>query len=87
MTDQQIWTVVCGVFGMALGVLWQASRWLRVWREESRQWRRLMQLYFEKQVNAPLPIDDDPDAPAESSLHLPAEDLEDLERWDEELHA
>lgn len=56
---------------------------LRMAQEESRRWRRLLQLYFEKQVHAPLPIDEDPTAPADSALNLPDDELEELERLQE----
>ena len=65
----------------ALLVLRDATRSLT---EESRRWRRLIQLYFEKQVNAPLPVDADPDEPVASSVHLPADVLEEIERQEEE---
>lgn len=61
-----------------------AMRELALWREESWRWRRLIQLYLEKRVSAPLPIDEDPNAPADSLLSLPDEDLDEIERQQEE---
>lgn len=63
----------CGMGFLAKQAVWSA-------REESRRWRRLIQLYLEKQVHAPLPIDEDPDAPAESVLSLPDEEMDEIER-------
>lgn len=80
MAEYARFVVAIGIVGV---VAWFLSEVLR----ESRRWRRLMQLYFEKQVAAPLPVDEDPDAPAESALHLPADELDELEREDEELDA
>ena len=52
---------------------------------EIRQWRQLVHAYLEKRVGVPLPVYEiDPAAPPESSLHLPPEDLDELEREDEE---
>lgn len=49
-------------------------------REESRIWRRLAQLVAEKLVHAPLPVDEHPTAPPESSLALPPDLQEELDR-------
>lgn len=74
--------IVIAVIGAAaVTIAWLCVRMVQ---EESRRWRRLMQLYFEKQVQAPLPIDEDPEAPAESALHLPDDEREELERQAEE---
>jgi hypothetical protein len=71
----------CVVLAWALVL---AHLWLVTLREESRRWRRLIQLYLEKQVHAVLPVDTDENESMVSALHLPAEDLEELEREDEE---
>lgn len=70
-------------FVVAIGIIAIAAWFFSELIWESRRWRRLLQLYFEKQVHAPLPIDEDPTAPAESALNLPDDELEELERLQE----
>lgn len=79
MSDTQgwVWIVVAGGFGF---ICLQA---VRIIEQESRRWRRLLQLYLEKQVGAPLPVDTDTDEEQGSSLHLPDDEREELERLDE----
>lgn len=76
--------IVAIAAGTAMGVLVFLHEIWAYSCEESRRWRRLIQLYLEKRVSAPLPIDEDPDAPAESLLSLPDEDLDEIERQQRE---
>lgn len=80
--DMVVGVTACSI--IVIVALWLVERTVR---EESHRWRRLIQLYMEKQLNAPLPVDTDEDGETGSSLHLPAEELEELEREDEEEEA
>lgn len=77
----QAWIAIALIAMVLFTMSWLA---IRVAQEESRRWRRLIQLYLEKRVSAPLPIDEDPNAPADSLLSLPDEDLDEIERQQEE---
>lgn len=75
-----MWFVICAVSALVFICCMTIFIVMGRVEEESRRWRRLIQLYLEKQAHAPLPIDEDPNAPAESVLSLPDEEMDEIER-------